>query len=372
MQENDTMRKFFIWILLAALVVSAAPVLAQDADMEAWTCPEGYEGQTLSIFNWSTYIAEDTIPNFEDACGVTVEYSIFESTEEALAVLREGNPGYDIVVPSDFTVAIMAGEGLLQEIDYSFIPNAEYIDPAFRNTSYDPDDLYSIPYQWGTIGIGYNTEAFPDGITSWEDLFTHDGPVSWIQEARSTISISANILGYDPNTTDEDELEEAAEYLIENGSNVITIAGDDGQALLAAGEVDAAVEYSGDVYQVMYDCEGADCEGLFAYVIPSEGTVVWSDNMVVPADAPNAELAFVFMDYLLDPQVSADLANYIAYGSPNRASIENGLIDAVLLEDPGIYPDEETYARLFEVKDLPEVEEVINDLWEEISLSVGN
>jgi spermidine/putrescine transport system substrate-binding protein len=179
--------------------------------------------------------------------------------------------------------------------------------------------------------------------------------------------LGLNLLGYDPNTLDEDEIEEAAEYLIDNGENVVAIAGDDGQDLLQRGDVDAAVEYNGDIFQIIFDCE---CED-FAYVIPAEGTVVWTDNMVIPSDAPNPELAMVFMDYILNPQVSADLANFVAYGSPNRASIELGLIDEVLLTDPGIYPDAETQERLFEVQNNQESEEAINDAWEEIKLEVG-
>lgn len=357
------------WVVLMALLVAlVAPVAAQEeTELEPWVCPEGYAGQTLSIFNWSTYIAEDTIPNFEAACGVTVEYAVFESAEQALAILRQGNPGYDIVVPSDYITAIMIGEELLQEINYDFIPNAQYIDETFRNTPADPDNAYSIPYQWGTIGIGYRTEAFPDGLTSWEQLWNHDGPVAWLEDPRAIMGISLMLQGYDPNTSDEAELEAAAEYLADNGDNVVAIAGDDGQALLERGDVDAAIEYNGDIYQIIYDCE---CED-FAYVIPDEGAVFWVDNMVVPADAPNAELAFVFMDYLLHPQVSADLANYVAFGSPNTASIELGLIDETLLTDPGIYPPEEVQDRLFAVQDLPEIEEIVADLWDEVRLSVG-
>lgn len=130
--------------------------------------------------------------------------------------------------------------------------------------------------------------------------------------------------------------------------------------------MDAAIEYNGDIYQVIYDCE---CED-YAYVIPEEGAVVWTDNMVIPSDAPNAELAMVFMDYILDPQVSADLANYVAYGSPNKVSVAEGLIDEELLNDPGIYPTD--FTLLFPIKDNPDTEELILDMWDEIKLEVGN
>jgi spermidine/putrescine transport system substrate-binding protein len=360
------LKRLSLLIVLALMVAAIAPAAAQD-ESEGWTCPEGFEGQTLSIFNWATYIAEDTIPNFEEACGVTVEYSIFESADQALAVLRQGNPGYDILMPSDYIVAIMAGDGLIQALDHDKIPNLANLTPRFLETSYDPGSVYSVPYQWGTIGIGYSTEAFPDGIDSWEDLWAYEGNVAWIEEPRSMLGIGALMLGYDPNTTDENELEESAEYLIDNGENVVAVAGDDGQALLERGDVDAAIEYNGDIYQVIFDCECDD----FAYAVPAEGTVIWTDAMVIPSDAPNPDLAHAFIDYILDPQVGADLSTFTAYGSPNQAAIEAGLIDAALLEDPGIYPTDEILERLFEVKELPEIEDVVNDLWDEIKIEVG-
>jgi spermidine/putrescine transport system substrate-binding protein len=285
-----------------------------------------------------------------------VEYSIFGSADEALAVIRGGNPGYDIVVPSDYIVSIMAGEELIMPLDHEQIPNMTNLSDRFMETAYDPGNEYSVPYQWGTIGIGYNTEAFPDGITSWEDLWNYDGDVAWIEEPRSMLGIGLLMLGYDPNSTDEDELEEAAEYLMDNGDNVVAVAADDGQALLERGDVDAAVEYNGDNY---------------AYAVPEEGTVVWTDAMVIPSDAPNPELAHAFIDYILEPQVGADLSTFTAYGSPNAAAIEQGLIDEALLTDPGIYPDEEIQARLFEVRELPEIEDLVNDLWDEIKIEVG-
>lgn len=360
------MSQKIVWIVVL-LLVSSFVVGAQDAEIDAWVCPEGFEGQTLSIFNWSTYIAEDTVPNFEEACGVKIEYAIFENSDQALAVLRAGNPGYDLVVPSDYTVAIMAGEGLLMELDKDLIPNIANVAPEFLDPNFDPGNTYSLPYQWGTIGIGYNTEAFPDGIDSWEDLWTADAKVAWLEEPRSMLGVGLLMLGYDPNSDNPDEYEEAAEYLMERGDNVVAVAADDGQAMLERGDVDATIEYNGDIYQIIYDCE---CE-TYAYSIPSEGAVLWSDNMVIPSDAPNPELAMVFMDYILHPQVSADLSNYIAYGSPNAVAVDLGLIDEALLTDPGIYPSDEVIENLFVIIDLPELEATVNDLWDEIKLEIG-
>jgi spermidine/putrescine transport system substrate-binding protein len=359
------MRKFTLILLFALLIVG---VTNAQGEVEPWVCPPGFEGQTLSVFNWSTYIAEDTIPNFEAACGVTVNYDIFESNEQMLARIRQGNPGYDIVVPSGNTVAIMAREGLLVELNKDLIPNFANLIPSLLDRAYDPGNVYTAPYQWGTIGIGYNTERIPDGITSWEQVWNHDGPVAWLDDRRAVIGIGLQLLGYDPNTENPDEIAEARDYLIERGGNVVAIAADDGQVLLERGDVDITIEYSGDIFALGFECE---CD-TYKYIIPEEGGNIWTDNLAIPVDAPNPELAMAFIDYILHPQVGADISNYTAYASPNLASIELGLIDATYLEDEGIYPSEEVIARLFEAVEVsPEAEQAYNDAWDEMLIFLG-
>jgi len=360
------MRKFTLVLLIMLLTSIVAS--AQDTEVEPWVCPEGFEGQTLSVFNWSTYIAEDTIPNFEEACGVTVNYDIFESNEQMLARIRQGNPGYDIVVPSGNTVAIMAREGLLVELNKDLIPNFANLTPALLDRAYDPGNVYTVPYQWGTIGIGYNTERIPEGITSWEQVWNHDGPVAWLDDRRAVLGIALLLLGYDPNSENVDEIAEARDFLIERGSNVSAIAADDGQVLLERGDVDITIEYSGDIYALGFECE---CD-TYAYVIPEEGSNIWTDNLAIPLGAPNPELAMVFIDYILHPQVGADISNYTAYASPNQASIELGLIAEEYLADEGIYPTEELIALLFEAVEVNiDAEQAYNDAWDEMLIFLG-
>ena len=366
------MRKFLLLLLVLTVMISGA-VYAQDdeemAEIEPWVCPEGYEGQELSVFNWSTYIAEDTIPNFEQACGVTVNYSIYESDEAMLSRIRQGNPGYDIVVPSGATVARMIRDDLLIPLDKDLIPNIENMSEDLLDAPYDPGNEYSVPYQWGTIGLGYNTEAIPEGISSWEDLFTYDGPVAWLEDRRAVMGIALMLLGYDPNSEDPDEITEAKDFLLERGGNVIAVAGDDGQVILERGDADIVIEYSGDIIDLTYECE---CE-TYAYVIPEEGSNIWTDNLAVPVDAPNPELAMVFIDYILHPQVSADISNFTAYGSPNQVAIDAGLIDEELLANEAIYPGEELRSRLFTSTEVSEeAESLYNDAWDELLIFLGS
>ncbi len=363
------MRKLFgIGITILLVLALGLPVAAQEtAEVEPWVCPEGFSGQTLSVYNWSTYVAEDTISNFEAACGVTVIYDVFDTNESLLASLSQGNPGYDIIVPTDYMVEQMIGLGLLVELDHSLIPNIVNISETFIDPPYDPGNTYSLPYQWGTVGIGYNLTNTGEPITTWEQVFEYDGPVAWLDDPRGTIGNALNILGYDPNSQNPDEIAEARDFLLERGDNVVAIAQDDGQAMLERGEVDITIEYSGDIFQLMADCE---CED-YGYAIPAEGAQVWTDNLAIPVGAPNIPLAHAFIDYILHPQVGADISNYTAYGTPLAAAIELGLIDEELLNNPGIYPTEETQERLFFVSAVPDAEVEYNDAWDQIKVSLS-
>lgn len=358
------------WSVVVLVLLMAVPSLltAHTEHREGWQCPEGYEGQTLNVFNWSTYIAEDTIPNFEEACGVTVNYDIYESNEAMLAIIRQGNPGYDIIVPTGDTIATMIRDELLVPLNMMMIPNMANVSPDLLDPSYDPGNVYSLPYQWGTIGVGYNTEKIPDGISSWEEVWSYDGPVAWIDDRRSMFGFALLLLGYDPNTDDADEIAAARDYLIERSGNVVAIAADDGQVMLERGDVDITIEYNGDILALADECE---CD-TYAYVLPMEGTGLWTDNLAIPIDAPNPELAMVFIDYILDAQVGADISNYTAYASPNQAAIDRGLIDEEMLMDNSIYPSEETRMNLFTIQDsTAEQDELYNNAWDELLIFVG-
>lgn len=359
------MKRTAVMLLFVFSLVLSLPAAAQD--IEAWTCPEGYEGQTLSVYNWSIYIAPETIPTFEEACGVTVQYDIYESNEALLARLQQGNPGYDIAIPSDYMVDIMIDEELLEPIDPEMIPNLENVVAEFLDPPYDPGNAYSVPYQWGTFGIGYHVDRVDGEVASWADLFEHDGPVSWLEDVRGMLGVGMLMQGYDPNSTDVDEIGESRDFLIDNGSNVVSITVSGGQQLLSSGNVDMAVVYNGNIYQLNADCE---CED-YVYVIPEEGTAIWMDNLVIPADAPNPELAMVFMDYILHPLVGADISNYLAYGSPNGVAIDEGLILEELLSDPGTYPTDEVLEKLYFTATNAEAEQDYNDAWDAIKVLVG-
>lgn len=394
MKEDCKVKQFFLLLVLGMALLLGTTALAQEAtpeataaaDIEPWVCPEdvlNLENKTLNILNWATYIAEDTIPNFEEACGVTVTTDFFGNNEELLSRLRAGNPGFDIVVPSDFAVAQMIAEGLLEPLAKENIPNFDNLNPSLLDREYDPGNVYTVPYQWGTIGIGYNVDAVKEvygedvEITSWNQLFDYPQPrVAWLDDPRSMLGVALIMNGFDPNSTNPDEIQQATDYLIEKGrNNVLRIAADDGQELLARGEADMVVEYMGDIFQVALACEeDPNCTTEYAYALPEEGSNLWVDNLAIPVGAQNKRLAEAFIDYVLHPQIGADISNYIAYASPNQAAIDAGLIDEAFLSSPIIYPSEETVENLFTINpfaDDPELQQVYNDAWDTLKIQVG-
>jgi spermidine/putrescine transport system substrate-binding protein len=381
------MKRWFLLLVVAVVFAVGTTALAQETtQVEPWTCPEdvlNLENKTLNFLNWATYIAENTVPDFEAACGVKVTTDFYGSNEELLARMRAGNPGFDLIVPSGYTVAEMIAEGLLEPLDKANIPNIKNISPDLLDRQFDPGNVYSLPYQWGTVGIGYNVKAVAAvmgedvEITSWNQLFDYPvARVGWLDDQRVMLGIGLLMLGYDPNSANPDEIREATDYLVAKGrNNVLRIAVDDGQELLARGEVDMVIEYSGDIFQVALACEeDPNCGTEYAYILPDEGANMWIDNLVIPTRAQNKRLAEAFIDYVLHPQVGADISNYIAYATPNQVSIDAGLIDEYLLESPIIYPTADFFERLFVTEafaDMPEVQQYYNDAWDELKIFVA-
>ncbi|MBA3872921.1 MAG: spermidine/putrescine ABC transporter substrate-binding protein [Anaerolineae bacterium] len=381
-------------VLCLGLLALGVPAFAQDATAEAtaeataakttWVCPPEVvkavqalpeNDRVLNWYNWTTYEADSTRPDFGALCGVKVTEDNFGSNEELIAKLRQGNPGYDLVVPTGVNIPQMIREGLLEPIDLTKIPNFANVTTALQNPAYDPGNKYTVPYQWGTIAIGYNKEAVGKDVTSWDDLWNFKGNVAWIEDPRSMMGIALVLLGKDPNSTNADDINAARDFLVDHGSNVKTIAQDDGQEKLVSGEADMVVEYSGDIFQKMADCDAnADlkCAGKYDFVIPKEGGIRWVDNLAIPKDAPHKELAEAFIDYILDPQVGADISNYTAYATPNQKAIDDKLIDPTYLSSTIIYPDEAASKTLFTVVDVgDDAARLYNDAWTELKTLLG-
>lgn len=354
---------FFILVLLLAACnqdVPDEPEIVEEAAVET--------SSVLRFYNWDTYIDPEILTSFEQTFGVTIDYQIFDSDNDMLEELQDGATNrYDLVVPSDITVTEMRNDGLLAPLDKGNIPNFENVDSTFISPAFDPANRYCAPYQWGTVGIGYNARATGREITGWSDFFDPDfaGRVALLDDYRTTMGLALIMLGYSPNTSNKTEIAEATEFLMDQKAQIGGYVGDDAQDLLLEGEFDMVMEWSGDVFQVME--EAPDIQ----YVIPSEGSIIWVDNICIPVDAPNKAMAETFINYILEPEVGATLSNYVQYGSPNQASLP--FIDEEILSDPAIYPTEAVRERLFFLVDVgAAANEVYQLAWDEILTNHGS
>ncbi|MFN2224122.1 MAG: spermidine/putrescine ABC transporter substrate-binding protein [Candidatus Promineifilaceae bacterium] len=305
------------------------------------TSPAQETTPVLKVYNWDTYIDPEILTSFEQTYGVSIDYQIFDVDTDMMEELRVPGADYDVVVPSDFNVAIMRQEGLLAPLDKDAIPNAVNLDPTFVSPVFDPANRYCMPYQWGTVGIGYNLAATGREITSWADFFDPEfaGRVAMMDDTRTAIGLALLILGYSPNTTNPRQIAEATDFLISHADQIGAYTGDDGQDFLNRGEFDMVVEWSGDIFQIMEENED------IRYVIPEEGSLIWTDNLCIPATAPHKALAEQFINYILEPEIGAQLSNYTQFGTPNAAALP--FIDEELLANPAVYPPESVRERLF-------------------------
>lgn len=314
----------------------------------------------LNFYNWSYYIAESTIPDFEKEFGVRVRYDNYSSNSELLAKMQIGASGYDLVVPSDYMVEIMIHMGLLQPINYDNIPNIENLDPRFRNMPFDPENRYSIPYQWGTTGIGINTKFVTEEVDSWEILWDerYRGRISVLDDMRSGLVPALKLLGYSVNTKDENELREARDLMFKQKEFVRTYSSDTYMDLLKSGDIWIAHGWSGDIYQVAKENDD------IVYIIPKEGSYLWVDNLVIPRGVSNKFTAETFINYLLRPDVSAEISNFTGYSSPNMAAFP--YIDPELLADETMYPPADVLDRLEYLRDVGDATRIYNRIWNEV------
>ena len=276
------------------------------------------EEPKLNFYNWDTYIGETTLADFKAAAGIEVKMDLFGDNTELFAKMREGNPGYDVIVPSNDYVDRMRVANLLAPLDHAKIPNIANLADGFRDAAFDPGRKFSMPYMWGTMGIGYRKSKMARP-TSWSSVWgpdsdKHKGKIAWISEPGSMLGMAMKFHGNSYNSTSPDEIRAAADQLIQFKDNVRAIAEDNGQDLLASGECDIVVEWSGDIAQLQSEDPDVD------YVIPGEGSYVWQDCLCVPAGAPHPENAHAFINFLLDAEIGRDLAEFIEYATPNEAA----------------------------------------------------
>ena len=327
----------------------------------------------LYVYNWGEYIDEDVIDQFEEETGIKVIYDMFETNEEMYPVIEAGGVNYDVVCPSDYMIQKMRENDLLAEINFDNVPNLDQIDPTYleMSKSFDPENKYSVPYTWGTVGILYNTKRLEelgmDVPTKWSDLWDErlDGEILMQDSVRDAFMVALKKDGYSMNSDNEDELQQAKQDLIDQKPLVQAYVIDQVRDKMIGGEAAIGVIYSGEMLYIQNEVKDLGLDYDLKYVIPEEGTNLWIDSWVIPKNAKNKENAEKWIDFLCRPEIAKQNFDYITYSTPNKGAFD--LLDEEIQNNKALFPDidslkdSEVYEYLGD-----EVDAVYNELWKEV------
>lgn len=319
--------------------------------------------EKLHFYNWDNYIDPQVLKGFEREFGVRVIEDKFASNEELLAKLQVGGGGYDVIVPSDYAVRIMIRQKLLASLDYGRIPNLKHLDTRFRDPAYDTGLRYSVPYLWGTTGIGYSRKGIAMAAvpTGWDDLFNpskltrHKGRISMLNDMREAIGAALIYRGFSPNSADPVELEAAKEVLLRQKPYIAKYDSEAYEDSLAAGETVLAHGWSGEFFAAQKE------KPDIGFVVPREGSFLFVDNLAIPVRSKKRYTAEVFINYLLRPDVAAVNSAFLRYPTPNA--------EAYKLIDPKL--DGANYRlpsgiKLYSIEDVGEAGRLYEKIWTEL------
>ena len=353
--------------LIATAAMAALLVNAQGAD------------RVINVYNWSDYIDESILADFTKETGIKVVYDVFDSNEILETKLLAGGTGYDIVVPSGTFLARQIGAGVFQKLDKAKLPNLKNMwdEIQKRTETYDPGNAYSINYMWGTTGIGYNKAKIKAAlgdvpIDSWDLIFKpenlaklKDCGVHMLDAPTEMLPAALTFLGKNPDSRDRAELAEAAKVLEGIRPSIQKFHSSEYINALANGDICVAVGWSGDIFQARDRADEAKNGVEIGYAIPKEGALMWFDQMAIPADAKHVDDAHLFLNYIMRAEVIAKATNYVYYANGNKAS--QPLLEKDIIEDPAVYPDAATSAKLYTLQPYdPKTTRVITRAWTKI------
>lgn len=341
--------------------------------------------QQVNVANWSHYIAEETVPSFEKQSSIEVNYGLYDSNETLEGRLLAGGTGLDVVVPSSYFLNHQAKAGVYEKLDKSKLPNWKNLDAGLLSklAQHDPGNIYAIPYMWGTSGIGYNAAKVKEilgdeaPVDSWA-LVLDEGNAKKLAKCGITIlddptDVLASVLRYmgkDPLVAKRADWRLAGAHLKKIVPYVRNFNSAQFVEELASGSTCVAIAYSGGALQAAQTAKEANNGNVIRYYIPKEGAPVWYDVLAMPADAPNKDNAYKFLNYLLEPEVIAKISNAVSYANANR--ISTPLVDQSMRDNPGIYPSDKVIANLFisPVMDAKQTR-VINRIWVDVKTAAG-
>jgi len=360
-------RSIIATIAVAASVAISAPAAAQS-------------GRVVNIYNWSDYIDPKVIEDFTKQTGIKVVYDTFDANETLETRLLAGKSGYDVVVPTAYFLERQIKAGVFQKLDKNRLSNIGNVWPdiAKRLAVYDPGNQYAVNYMWGTTGIGYNIKAIRARlganakIDSWDVVFKPENlakfkgcGVHMLDSADDIMPAALHYLGLSPNSTNDKELDRAADFLMKLRPSVRKFHSSEYLNALASGEICLVVGWSGDIKQAQKRAAEAKNGVDIGYAIPKEGAQMFFDNLAIPKDAKNVTEAHAFIDFLLNPEVAAKNSNLVSYANGNLASQK--FIDKTVLDDPSVYPDQDTMKRLYTVSARDQKSQrLLNRLWTKV------
>ena len=358
------MKRILCLVLLILTLASMAviPANADESDLA---------GTTINVYNWGQYISDgtdgsiDVNAEFEKATGIKVNYMTFDSNETLYTKLKTGGSTYDVIIPSDYMIARLAAEGMLLELNFDNIPNYKYVDEAYKNKDFDPENKYSVPYTWGTVGLIYN-KKYVEEPTSWEALWDprYSGKILMFNNPRDSFAIAQFRLGYSINTSDPDEFEKCADLLAEQKPYVQNYVMDQIYDKMIREEAYIAPYYAGD-YLMM-----AEDNPDLGFCFPEEGFNVFVDAMCIPVGAENKAAAEAYINFMCDPEISGKNMDFLGYSTPISAAKQYMDPDTVASEVA--YPTSDVLERSMAFSYLDtETTQMMDSLWNDVKTSAG-
>ena len=352
---------------------AAAVFIATSVTWVTWKNYSVSHTEELYVYNWGDYIDDEVVAMFEEETGIKVTYDMFETNEEMYPVIEAGAVTYDVVCPSDYMIQKMIENDMLAEINFENVPNISQINPEYMemSRSFDPENRYSVPYCWGTVGILYNTKRLEElGVEppkSWMDLWDPalKGEILMQDSVRDAFMVALKGLGYSMNTIDEKELQQAKDLLIQQKPLVQAYVIDQVRDKMIGGEAAVGVIYSGEMLYIQEEVKNLGLDYSLEYVVPEEGTNLWLDSWVIPKNAQNKENAEAFINFLCRPDIALRNFEYITYSTPNQGAFD--LLDPEIQENKAVFPDLDSLENSEVYRYLGDEEEgVYNALWKEV------
>ena len=314
----------------------------------------------INVYNWGDYIDPSVIKDFQKEFNVKVNYNTFATNEDMYVSIKKGGTSYDVAFPSDYMIERMIEEDMLEKINKANVPNISNIEDRFLYLDFDPNNDYSVSYMWGTVGIIYNKEMVDDKADSWDILWNekYKGQILMLDSQRDSIAVALKKLGYSMNSRDNFELEQAKEELIKQKPLVYAYVGDEVKDIMVGEEAALAVVWSGDAVAMIRENENLE------YAIPKEGTNLWFDNMIIPKNSKNKEVAEQFINFMQRPEIAAKNTDYVGYSTPNYKAME--LLPEDIVNSKVAYPTDEEMGDVEIFKDPKDFLKVYDDIWLEI------